>query len=127
MEGRRTAMRRTIFERYGGFAQVSRIVMDFYNRILDSPMTSPFFENIEMKRLIDHQTKFIASVMGGPASYTNDHLERVHAHLGITEPAFFEAMDLLKETLEDNEFEDGDIEQVMDEMISRKNFVTSRS
>lgn len=120
-------MRRTIFERYGGFAQVSRIVMDFYNRILDSPMTSPFFENIEMKRLIDHQTKFIASVMGGPASYTNDHLERVHAHLGITEPAFFEAMDLLKETLEDNEFEDGDIEQVMDEMISRKNFVTSRS
>jgi hemoglobin len=120
-------MRRTIFERYGGFAQVSRIVMDFYNRILDSPITNPFFEHIEMKRLIDHQTKFIASVMGGPASYTNDHLERVHAHLGITEPAFFEAMDLLKETLEDNELEDDDIEQVMDEMISRKNFVVSRS
>jgi len=60
--------------------------MSFYDKILDSPVTSPYFSGIDMKRLIDHQTKFFAALMGGPASYTNDHLERVHAltrHFGV--------------------------------------------
>jgi hemoglobin len=79
-----------------------------------------------MKRLIDHQTKFIASMMGGPASFTNEHLERVHAHLGITEPAFFESMALLRETLEDFDFQEEDIQTVVDEMQSRKNYIVIR-
>ena len=120
-------MRRTIFERYGGFSSVSRVVMSFYDKVLDSDVTSPYFAKTDMKRLIDHQTKFIATLMGGPASYTNDHLERVHNHLGITEPAFVESMELLRETLEDHDFEDDDIDQVMNEMMSRKNFVIARS
>jgi hypothetical protein len=32
--------------------------------------------------------------MGGPASYTSEHLERVHAHLNITEEAFKESLSL---------------------------------
>lgn len=119
-------MSQTIFERYGGFASVSRVVTSFYEKIIDSPVTNPYFNDIDMKRLIDHQTKFIASMMGGPASYTNDHLERVHAHLAITESAFFEAVDMLKETLEDFNFSDEDIEQVEMEVMNRKNFIVTR-
>ncbi|MBE0409296.1 MAG: hypothetical protein IBX69_06145 [Anaerolineales bacterium] len=66
------------------------------------------------------------SIMGGPASYTNDQLERAHARLGITEAAFYEAVSLLKETLEDFSFEDHDIQVIEDDMISRKNFIVSR-
>ena len=116
-------MARTIFERYGGFANINRIVMSFYEKMTTSPVTKRYFENTNMKRLIDHQTKFIASMTGGPASYTNEHLERVHAHLGITEAAFTESVDLLTETLEDYDFEDADVRQVKDEMMSRKNHV----
>lgn len=119
-------MRRTIFERYGGFAQISRVVSSFYNKMLNSPITGPYFTKIDMRRLIDHQTKFIAHVMGGPASYTNDHLERVHRHLGITENAFNESMALLRETLEDHDFEEEDMQNVEDEFRSRKNFVVSK-
>jgi hemoglobin len=119
-------MKRTIFERYGGFARISRLVMSFYDKVIDSPLTSPYFSNTDMKRLIDHQTKFIASMMGGPASYTNEHLERVHAHLGITEPAFLETVELLKETMEDFDFESEDMQFVEDEMMSRKNFIVTR-
>lgn len=119
-------MARTIFERYGGFAKISQVVSSFYDKILDSPLTSPYFAETDMKRLIDHQTKFISSVMGGPASYTYDHVERVHARLGITEEAFLEAIDLLSETLEDFEFESDDIQKVEDEMMSYKNFVVKR-
>lgn len=119
-------MKRTIFERYGGFASVSRVVMSFYDRMLDSPITSRYFANINMKRLIDHQTKFIATIMGGPASYSNDHLERVHAHLGITEEAFYESMTLMKETLEDYNFADDDVEQVEDQMLGYKNYIVAK-
>lgn len=120
-------MRRTIFERYGGFARVSRVVMAFYEKVLDSPITSPYFEDIDMRRLIDHQTRFIATVMGGPASYTNDHLERVHARLNITEEVFLEVCELLRETLEDFDYEEEDIQTVIDEIMSRKNYIVARS
>lgn len=118
---------RSIFERYGGFASVSKVVMNFYDKMLESPLTSHYFKNTDMRRLIDHQTKFFAALMGGPASYTNEHLERVHAHLGITEPAFVESMDLMRETLEDFDFADEDIRSVEDEMMSRKNYIVTRS
>lgn len=119
-------MRRTIFEKYGGFTAVSRVVLSFYDRILDSPTTRPYFNGVNMKRLIDHQTKFMATVMGGPASYTREQIERAHAHLGITEPAFEEAVELLRETLEDFDFEDGDIDLVADEMGSYRHVVITR-
>lgn len=119
-------MARSIFERYGGFASVSKVVSSFYDKMLESPKTSPHFANVDMKRLIDHQTKFIAFVMGGPASYTNEHIERVHARLGISEDAFREAMDLLTETLEDFDFAAEDVRAVETEMLSYKNFVVAR-
>jgi hemoglobin len=119
-------MKSTIFQRNGGFASVSKIVMSFYDKVLDSPIASPYFANTNMKRLIDHQTKFIAQIMGGPASYTDEQLERVHAHLGITEVAFKETMELLMETLEDHDFSDDDIRLVEGEMMDRKNFIIAK-
>lgn len=119
-------MARSIFERYGGFASISRIVSSFYDKMLNSPLISPYFSKTDMKRLIDHQTKFISSLLGGPVSYTADHIERVHAHLGISEEAFTESMLLMTETLEDHNFESDDIQTVEDEMMSYKNFVVSK-
>lgn len=119
-------MRQTIFERCGGFTIVSKVVMSFYDKVLDSPATSPYFSSVDMKRLIDHQTKFFAALMGGPASYTNDHLEKVHVHLGITEAAFMEATLLMKDTLEEFDFQDEDIQLIADEMMGRKNYIVAK-
>jgi hypothetical protein len=71
-----------MFERYGGFAKISKIVSDFYGRVLDSPIMGPYFEESDMKRLIDHQTKFIASIMGGPASHPQEWLGRIGINSG---------------------------------------------
>jgi len=116
-----------MFDRYGGFRKISKIVISFYNKMTTSPLTKRYFEKTNMKRLIDHQTKFIASMMGGPASYTNEHLEKVHAHLGITEDAFYETVDLLEDTLEDHDFDDVDISAVKDEVLERKNHIVRKS
>lgn len=120
-------MRQTIFERYGGFGRINRIVSAFYDKVLESPTLSPYFQHTDMRRLIDHQTRFVAMITGGPASYTNDHLERVHGHLAITEEAFREMVKLLTETLEDFDFASDDVQVVRDEIMSRKNFVISRT
>ena len=43
----------TLFDKYGGFATVSKVVMSFYDRVLDSDQIGEYFEDIDMKRLID--------------------------------------------------------------------------
>ncbi len=116
-------MAQSMFDRYGGFASVSRVVSAFYDRALESPLLSPYFENSDMRKLIDHQTKFVSSLMGGPASYSNEELERVHRRLDINERDFNEMIAVLKETLEDFDFEMTDIATVQSEMMSRKRFI----
>ena len=119
-------MAQTIFERYGGFAQFSQIVAAFYDKILDNPVTSPYFANTDMRRLIDHQTKFVASLVGGPASYSDEALARIHSHLAISENAFAEMASLLKETLEDFELEAVDVIKVCNEIFSRRHLVVKK-
>jgi hemoglobin len=118
-------MPESMFKRYGGFATVSRIVSDFYGRTRESDVLNPYFDNVDMSVLIDHQTKFIASLMGGPASYSDEHLRRVHRRLGISEEAFSEMGQLLRETLEDHDVDDTDIGNVIGEVIARRSYVVA--
>lgn len=112
-------MSSSIFERCGGFASVSKIVMAFYDKVLDSDIIGHHFEDVEMGRLVDHQTKFIASVMGGPASYSDEALQRLHAHLQIDREQFEEMAGLLEETLEDFEVAREDIDEVLAQIRAR--------
>lgn len=120
-------MVQSIFERYGGFSSVSRVVSDFYRRVIDSPVLADYFDGIDMRTLIDHQTKFVATLMGGPASFTDEHLARVHAHLGITDQAFNEMTTLLRETLEDFDYDQTDISHVHGAIMARRPYVVAGS
>ena len=120
-------MEQSIFERNGGFAKVSRVVMSFYDRVLDSPIMSPYFANTDMKLLIDHQTKFVAFLMGGPASFSDEHLERIHRHLNIDREVLDEMVDLLTETLEDFEFSDEDVAAVRKELERRARLIITKT
>lgn len=116
-------MSRSMFDRLGGFKTVRRIVSAFYEKILESEVTAPYFENTDMRRLLDHQSKFIASLMGGPASYSNDELLRIHRRLNIDERAFKETLTLLEEALDDLDVDTDDIEEVMDAFTARKPYI----
>ncbi len=115
----------TMFERYGGFTNVSKIIMAFYDKVLDSDIAGPYFDDVDMKSLIDHQTKFIAQVMGGPAEFSNEVLQTVHAKHSIDRKAYNEVTMLLKETLEDFEVAPADVKQIMDEIASRSSYIIS--
>lgn len=107
-------MTQTMYSKYGGFSQVNRIVMDFYDRLLDSDEVGPYFDDVDMKRLIDHQTKFIAFLLGGPAEFKSDHLQRAHETLNISNAHFDDMKQILRDTLSDAGFEADDLDTVMD-------------
>lgn len=118
-------MTQTVFERSGGFASVRKIVSTFYEYVLESDELAPYFEQTDMRRLIDHQSKFISSAMGGPGSYSDEHLERVHARLGITRAAFVVMSGLLREAMEDNGMSAQDIQVVMHEIVIRERLIVT--
>jgi hemoglobin len=116
----------TLFEKYGGFSTISRVVSAFYDQVMDLPDLARYFEDTDMRRLVDHQTKFIASVMGGPASYSNEQLERVHSKMDISEKDYLAVIDVLRETLEDFEVDESDIAAICNDLIQRKHYIVAR-
>lgn len=118
-------MAQTLFEHYGGFATVRRIVTDLYDGILDSDQLSGYFEGTDMRLMIDHQTKFIAQLMGGPASYSDEALQRLHAAHSIQSPAFDEMAVLLKQTLHDHGISNSDVADISNQIYRRKHFIVN--
>ncbi|MEM8813055.1 MAG: group 1 truncated hemoglobin [Pseudomonadota bacterium] len=118
-------MPQTMFDRYGGFAAVSKIVLSFYDKAMDSDKIGKYFEHVDLPALIDHQTKFISSVMGGPASYTNEQLERIHSDLAIDNDAMDEMINLLEETLEEFGLDSSDVDHLVDDIRGRTSYIVS--
>ena len=84
-----------------------------WGRVLASPSLKGYFAGVQMERLIDHQTKFIAHVMGGPAEYAGRELAAVHHRLKIRNEDFDEVASILREVLEDAGMEAADVDAVI--------------
>ena len=119
-------MTSSLFEKYGGFANISKIVFAFYDKAIDSDVIGPYFEHTDMRQLVDHQTKFIASVMGGPASYSDDVLRKIHEPHNIDRAAFAEMSRLLRQTLEEFGVHAMDVDHVMKEIEARAGVIVAR-
>lgn len=118
-------MPETLYDKYGGFAAISRVVMAFYDELLDSDVVGPFFDDVDMKRLMDHQTKFVASLLGGPADISDIRLEQAHKSLNISGEHFEEMKRILDQTLADHGFEADDRMTVMAAIEERRGQVVT--
>lgn len=119
-------MEETLFEKYGGFSTISRIVLTLYERLLDDDDVGPFFEDVDLPKLVDHQTKFVSSLMGGPASFTDDHIARVHQHLDVTDKEFDRLKEIVNDTLDEFDVDPADIETVLGAFEARRALLTDR-
>ena len=106
-------MTESMYDKYGGFETVSKIVHGLYEKISSSEILQPYFEGVDMQRLMNHQTQFFSSIMGGPVSYEGNQLEKIHQRLNITDEAFAEVAELLEEVFEDFGVEQDDIAALM--------------
>jgi len=116
-------MEQSLFEKYGGFAKVSKIVLALYNRVIEDDEIGPFFDNVDMSRIVDHQTKFVSSLLGGPASFSDDQIARMHNHLAISNEHFERLKEILFATLAEHGMEPSDIEFVVNAFDQRRNLV----
>ena len=77
-------MKETLYDKYGGFSAIATIVHDFYDRVVASDVLAGYFEDVDMERLISHQTQFLCKVLGGPDNYTGRSLKAAHRNLNIS-------------------------------------------
>jgi hemoglobin len=103
----------SLYDKYGGFAGINELVQAFYVKVLESDLLAPYFEGVEMSRLIGHQVRFFCKVLGGPDNYTGRSLAAAHRDLKISSPVFAEVARLLQETLWEAGMAPADIEVVM--------------
>jgi len=115
-----------MFDKYGGFSVVSKIVLDLYERLLDDDDLGPFFDDVEFAKIVDHQTKFVSSVMGGPASYSDQQIQKLHSHLPITAEHFAKLAVMLAQVLNDHGVEEADAQEIIAGFASRRDLVVNR-
>jgi hemoglobin len=118
-------MNAPLFERFGGLSAVSRLVLGFYDRVLASERLRPYFVHADMRRLVEHQAKFIAAVMGGPAAYSDADLRDIHGHLGIDGDAFDEMINLFAETLNGFEIDPAEAARVVADLRAHRAHVVA--
>ena len=119
------AMQRTLFDKYGGFSAISKIVMDLYDRLLEDDEVGPFFDDVDMARIVDHQTKFVSSLMDGPASYSDSQIEKLHAHLAIASRHFDQLATILRDTLLEHGISNEDAEIIVGRFTERRDLVVN--
>ena len=103
----------TLFEKYGGYETIKNIVTEFYREILSRETLAPYFVNVNLDRLIDHQTRFLSHLLGGPSTYQGNTLESAHLSLHISGAAFDEVASILNWVLEDAGVSEDDLKTIL--------------
>jgi hemoglobin len=80
--------RPTVYDALGGQDAIAAAVDALYERLLADPVTAPYFDGIDMRRLAGHLRIFLVAALGGPAVYQGRDLGSAHASLGITGEAW---------------------------------------
>jgi hemoglobin len=117
----------TLYEKYGGFTTISALVNLFYQKIGNTPALDKYFENTDMAKLIDHQTKFLCMVLGGPNNYEGRQLAQAHQKLSITNEHFELVGSILKESLEEKGVEPKDIETILGVVWGTRNDIVNQN
>jgi len=119
-------MPQNMFQHYGGAEKVSDLIFAFYDRVLSSERLAPFFATCDMRRLMEHQTRYISAVMGGPPSYSEAHLREVHATLGITNADFDEMLSLLRVAMTDSGYDAADTDQIIRRLSALRRVIVAK-
>ncbi|MEM6887796.1 MAG: group 1 truncated hemoglobin [Pseudomonadota bacterium] len=120
-------MMSTTFQKYGGFSAVSRIVMTFYDKDLDNDDVGHHFDDVEMPGLIDHQTKFVSSLMGGPGAISDERLAVVHRQFPTLDAEYDIVSSLLMEAMTEHRVAPDDARSIAKAFEGKRSFIVKRT
>lgn len=106
-------MAETLLQKYGGVESVRQLVGNFYTDVIESQNLRRFFKDVDLDRLMKHQTDLFCQIMGGPENYKGRSMEDAHKLLGITRSDFEELAKILKDNLVDAGVEPADMDAIM--------------
>ncbi len=69
----------SLYDRLGGGDAVTAAVGLLYDKLLDDAEVAPFFEGVDMAKLVRKQIAFVTIAFGGPHAYTGGDLREAHA------------------------------------------------
>lgn len=81
------------------FDRLRAIVRAFYARVVGDPMIGFFFTGKDVGRLVEHETRFTARLLGGPASYAGRPMRAAHAERPVFSGHFDRRQQILREVL----------------------------
>jgi hemoglobin len=92
---------RSLFDRLGGAPALETVTTKFYRLVLADDMLAPYFDGIDMDRLIRMQAAFLAMAFGGPSGYAGRDLRAAHQGLaGLGDQHFDRVVALLASALQ---------------------------
>ncbi|MGA7280235.1 MAG: group 1 truncated hemoglobin [Acidimicrobiia bacterium] len=113
----------TLYDKYGHF-KVTLIAHQLYADVVTDPRLAPFFRDVSIPMLVEHQAIFLATILGGPDKYSSEDIRRAHSHRGIGADDFEKLIDYLKARLTDNGFEPADVDDIIATYRTFQGFVT---
>ncbi|MGA7096537.1 MAG: group 1 truncated hemoglobin [Acidimicrobiia bacterium] len=113
----------TLYDKYGHF-KVNLVAHQLYADVVTDRRLAPFFRDVSIPMLVEHQAIFLATILGGPDKYTSEDIRRAHADRGIGPDDFEILIDYLKARLTDNDFEPADVDDIIATYRTFQGFVT---
>ncbi len=115
-----------LFEKYGGTPTISKVVTNFYGKILSRPHLKAYFAGVPLPKLIQHQVRFMSQVMGQtPGTYNGQSMDRAHQRLNITAAHFGEVAQILETCLNEAGMAAEDLTAVMTAVASLQGAVVN--
>ncbi|MAF90545.1 MAG: globin [Bdellovibrionaceae bacterium] len=102
-----------LFDKYGGFETLAKLVHEFYSKLLEDSEIKPYFQAVDLEKLMQHQVNFLGLALGGPNKYEGKDLGVAHKHLNISEEHFLIVAGYLEEVLDEAGVDESDIAAIM--------------
>ena len=115
-----------LYLKYGGESTISKIVDQFYEKVLNDKRVKHFFVNTNMTKQRNHQTNFISFVLGGPKQYTGRSMQAAHSKLSLDDSHFDAIVELLGQTLLSNGVSHADLQTIAAKVEGVRNDVLNK-
>jgi hemoglobin len=91
----------TLHHNSGGDEMLALAVEDLYKRLLTDQLLAPWFVDVDLAALKEHQRAFLAVVLGGPEAYDGRSMRNAHTGMAITNEAYTAMLGHLTDALEE--------------------------
>lgn len=119
-----------LYHRVGGDKAMDVVVDVFYRKVLQDELVGRFFEDVDMEGQRLKQKSFLAMAFGGPYQYSGLDLRKAHGRLveqmGLTDEHFDRVATILKETLEEVEISNREIDEMLAIIESARDDILNR-